>query len=279
MKPTTQTIHDIHLNTRKSNSHKGDYGHALLISGCIGFMGASVISGKACLRSGVGLLSINCPKEERGIPQVCIPEAMVLFRENKTIDFSKYSAIGIGSGMGIGDESKELIHTVLTLFNNPILLDADAITILSQNKELIRILPKNTVITPHPKEFDRLFGEHENLEKRIETSVKKAKELNIIIVLKGHETYIISKDEIVKNTTGNAGLAKGGSGDALTGIITSFLAQNYEPFIAAKMGVFIHGLSADIAIENQSMESVIITDIIESLGKAFYQIHKANSLS
>jgi NAD(P)H-hydrate epimerase len=279
MKPTTQTIQDIHLNKRKSNSHKGDYGHALLITGDIGSMGASVISGKACLRSGVGLLSINCPKEERAILQTSIPEAMVVFREEKKIDFSKYSAIGIGSGMGVNDESKELIHTVLTQSQKPILVDADAITLLSQNKELINILPKNTVITPHPKEFDRLFGEHENLEKRIETSLKKAKELQIIIVLKGHETYIISKDEMVKNTTGNAGLAKGGSGDALTGIITSFLAQNYEPFIAAKIGVFIHGLSADIALENQTMESLLISDVIESLGKAFCKIHKANSLS
>lgn len=276
MKIRELKIKDIHIKSREPNSHKGDHGHALLIAGSTSFMGAAVITAKACLRAGVGLLTVNVPKDERSIPQISMPEAMLTFREDSTVDFLKYSTIGIGPGIGLGKESEFILTNILTHFKKPILLDADALTILPTNKELLTILPKNTIITPHPKEFDRLFGSHQNLEQRIETAVKKAKELQIIIVLKGHQTHIISNIEVVKNTTGNAGLAKGGSGDALTGIITALLAQQYNAFSAAKIGVFIHGLAADIALKNQSLESLLITDVIECLGKAFVQVSKAN---
>jgi len=135
-------------------------------------------------------------------------------------------------------------------------------------------LPVKSILTPHPKEFDRLFGNHTSEEERRKTAITKANELNTIIVLKGHQTFITDGNASFQNTTGNSGLAKGGSGDALTGIITAFLAQGYEPLNAAILGVYLHGLAADITLETQSPESMLITDVIENLGKAFYKIQK-----
>jgi len=153
-------------------------------------------------------------------------------------------------------------------------VDADALNIIASNKKLLSKIPKKSIITPHPKEFDRLFGKHKNIEERINTAIKKAKELDIVIVLKGHKTIVTFVGKTFINTTGNAGLAKGGSGDALTGIITAFLAQGHEPFNAAKQGIYLHRLAADIALKNQSMESMLITDVIESLGQAFKHVMK-----
>ena len=134
---------------------------------------------------------------------------------------------------------------------------------------MVKDIPKNTIITPHHHEFDRLFGNHNNNNDRIITAIKKANEYGIIIILKNHITVIISPDKIFYNTTGNVGLAKGGSGDALTGVVTAFLAQGYKPLIAAKLGVYLHGLAADITLKEQSIESMLITDVIENIGKAF----------
>ncbi len=259
------------IKQRQPNSGKGDHGHALIIAGDQGKMGAAVIASRACLRSGIGLLTVNIPKEERSILQTSIPEAMLVFREEIYTNCNFFDAIGIGPGIGLGDTSKEILNKILTDCTKPLLLDADALNILSENKSLIEKIPPKTIFTPHSKEFDRLFGIHTNTDERIETAIKKAKELNIIIVLKGHKTLVTNGMDTFFNTTGNAGLAKGGSGDALSGIITSFLGQNYEAFVAAKIGVFIHGLAADIALKKQSMESLLISDVIECLGEAFKQ--------
>lgn len=261
------------IKQRPSDSSKGDYGHALIVAGNIGKMGSAVISARACFRSGVGLLTIKIPKEERFILQTSIPEAMLIFEKDAHVDYNFFDAIGIGPGIGIGTESKEVLSEILKICTVPLLLDADALNIISKNTDLINKIPPKTILTPHSKEFDRLFGIHTNTDERIETAFRKAKEHNVIIVLKGHKTFITNGIDGFFNTTGNAGLAKAGSGDALSGIITSFLAQNYEAFTAAKIGVFIHGLAADIAVEKQSMESLLITDVIESLGQAFRQIH------
>ena len=262
------------LKPRKPDSHKGNYGHALLVAGDMGRMGAAVIAAKACLRSGVGLLTVSVPKEERFILQTAIPEAMLVKRETIDGALNNYSAVGIGCGIGTSDDAKELISFILAEINKPLLLDADALNIISEDKNLLNEVPKKTIITPHPKEFDRLFGVHNDENDRAFTAIKKAQEYDIIIVLKGHKTLITSEGEAFFNTTGNAGLAKGGSGDALTGIITAFLAQGYDAFDAAKMGVFIHGLAADLTLDNQSMESMLITDVIENLGKAFTNLRK-----
>ena len=256
------------LKPREASSHKGSHGHALLIAGSKGFMGSSVIASRACLRSGAGLLTVNIPEEERFILQTAIPEAMLVMRENTMSDLNNFSAIGIGPGLGTGKESEEILVSILNDFNKRILLDADALNCISSNKSLLEKIPKETIITPHPKEFDRLFGTHKDNNERMNTAIQKSKELKITIVLKGHHTLITYNGDTFYNTTGNAGLAKGGSGDALTGIILSFLAQGYDPFGAAKLGVYLHGFAADLTLKNQSMESMLITDVIESLGKA-----------
>lgn len=260
------------IKKRKAFSNKGDYGHGLIIAGHKGYMGAAVITAKAALRTGVGLLTVSIPTEERFVLQTTIPEAMLLMREDDQYNFDKFSAIGIGPGLGIDKISADLLEYILTTFKKPIVLDADAITIISKNIELKTKIPAGTIITPHIKEFDRLFGNHQNNNDRFKTAIQKAKEHDIIIVLKDHHTVIISNKKIFYNTNGNSGLAKGGSGDALTGIITSFLAQGYKPLNAANLGVYLHGLAADITLKKQSLESMIITDVIENLGKSFKQI-------
>jgi hydroxyethylthiazole kinase-like uncharacterized protein yjeF len=256
------------LKPREASSHKGSHGHALLIAGSKGLMGSSVIASRACLRSGAGLLTVNIPEEERFILQTAIPEAMLVMRENTMSDLNNFSAIGIGPGLGTGKESEEILVSILNDFNKRILLDADALNCISSNKSLLEKIPKESIITPHPKEFDRLFGTHKDNNERMNTAILKSKELKITIVLKGNHTLITYNGDTFYNTTGNAGLAKGGSGDALTGIILSFLAQGYDPFGAAKLGVYLHGFAADLTLKNQSMESMLITDVIESLGKA-----------
>ncbi len=260
------------LKPRLPDSHKGTYGHALLIAGNEGKMGAAVIAARACLRSGVGLLTVNVPRAERFILQTSISEAMLVYREKFDSEVDNFSAIGIGPGLGTDKSSVHLLEKIfkkLKKHPKPLILDADALNIIATDKDLFDNIPKGTILTPHPKEFDRLFGLHENNSTRIKTAVKKAKEHRLVIVLKGHKTLITSLSESHINSTGNAGLAKGGSGDALTGIITAFLAQGYTPFDAAQLGVYIHGLTADLTLNQQSLESMLITDVIENLGKAF----------
>ena len=274
MKTLTKQNIKLLLKPREVNSHKGNHGHALIVAGSKGKMGAAVIAAKACLRAGVGLLTVNVPKNERAILQTSIPEAMLEMREDAKQNATNFSVIGVGSGIGVGKHSEDLLVNIITKIDKPLVLDADALNIIASNKKLLSKIPKGTILTPHPKEFDRLFGNHKNDEERINVAIKKAKQHNIIIVLKGHKTLITYAGETFLNTSGNAGLAKGGSGDALTGIITAFLAQGYEPKVAAKLGVYLHGLAADIALQNQSMESMLITDVIEYMGKAFKNVMK-----
>lgn len=274
MKTLTKDSIKALIQPRKANAHKGNHGHALIVAGNIGRVGAAVIAAKACLRSGVGLLTVSVPREERLILQIAIPEAMLIMRDGVIEGLNNYAALGIGCGMGTSDSAEALITNVLSQINVPLLLDADALNIISNNKDLLNQIPPKTVLTPHPKEFDRLFGLHDDENDRTLTAIQKAQEYNCIIVLKGHKTLVTSGGEAFLNTTGNAGLAKGGSGDALTGIITAFLAQDYAAFDAAKMGVYIHGLAADLSLDKQSMESLLITDVIENLGKAFKSITK-----
>jgi hydroxyethylthiazole kinase-like uncharacterized protein yjeF len=259
------------ITPRDASSHKGDHGHGLLIAGNKGRMGACVIAAKACLRSGVGLVSVNIPEAERMILQTTLPEAMVLMRE-QPIDLKFFSAAGIGPGLGTSAASKKLVKQMITHFHNPMLLDADALNIISEEKSLLKKIAKQTILTPHPKEFDRLFGNHKNENDRAKTAIEMAVRYDVIIVLKGAKTLITYKGDAVKNSTGNAGLAKGGSGDALTGIITAFLAQGYKPYTAAKIGVYLHGLAADIALKGESMESMLISDVIECIGSAFKKL-------
>jgi hydroxyethylthiazole kinase-like uncharacterized protein yjeF len=262
------------IKPRLPNTNKGNFGHACLIVGSRLMIGSAIISAKACMRSGVGKLTVHLPKNEAIALPITIPEAIISIRENKEINFELYTAIGIGCGLGVTAESTEILLHLLTNYKKPIVLDADALHIISKNKEMLNMLPKNTILTPHPKEFDLLFGKQKSSEERNNTAIAKSKIYKIIIVVKGNETMITSNGKAVKNSTGNAGLAKAGSGDALTGMITAFLAQGYVPFDAAKIAVYLHGLASDICLQKQSMESMLITDVIRSIGKAFKKLNR-----
>lgn len=256
---------------RPCDSHKGTHGHALLIAGSTNKMGAAIIASKACLRSGVGLLTVAFYPENKNVLFNSIPEAMYA---NSCVmnDLSSYQAIGIGPGIGVDEISLQYIYE---LYENklPVVFDADALNLIAKYKIDWNHFNFPFVLTPHPKEFDRLFGEHHSESERRNTAIQKTKELNCVIVLKGHKTFITDGTQNFENTTGNSGLAKGGSGDALTGIITSFLAQGYTTLEAAKLGVYLHGLAADITLQTQSEESMLITDVIENLGLAFKYLH------
>lgn len=270
MKTINRTFISSFYRTRRDNSHKGDYGHALLIAGSKNKMGAALIASKACLRSGVGLLTVLIYKEERHALNTFLPEAMLHFRE-EVLDFSLFSAVGIGPGLEQNEAAQKLVYAVF-LKAKSVVIDADALNILAQNQDWFNQLPTNSILTPHPKEFDRLFGNHNSEEERRNTAILKAKEFNCIIVLKGHKTFITNGIDSFQNTTGNSGLAKGGSGDALTGMITAFLAQKYTCLEASILGVYLHGLAADITLNTQSKESMLITDVIENMGNAFQEI-------
>jgi NAD(P)H-hydrate epimerase len=256
---------------RLPDSHKGNHGHALIIAGSKSKMGATIICAKACLRAGAGLVTVNIPKKERFAIFTAIPEAMIEFREDRN-NWEKYKTVAIGPGIGTDKPAKDLLRLLITNGLLPLVFDADALNILAENQEQLLNLPQKSILTPHVKEFDRLFGNHNSESERRQTATKKANELNLIIVLKGQKTFITDGEKTFENSTGNSGLAKGGSGDALTGIITAFLAQGYEPLQSAILGVYLHGMAADLTVETQSPESMLITDVIENLGQAFLKI-------
>lgn len=272
-------IHSIH-RPRKRFSHKGNFGHALLIAGSYGKIGAAVLSAKACLRSGVGLLSCHVPNCGYGILQTTIPEAMLMTDFNSSIitkiddDLAKYEAIGIGPGIGTASETKMMLREVFDAYRHPVILDADSLNIISTQKDLLKLIPPGSILTPHPKEFERLFGPSPNEFDRVRLALQKAKELNSVIVLKGHHSLIATPDgKGFFNSTGNAGMATAGSGDVLTGILTGLLAQGYSSVETAILGVYLHGLAGDLAAKELSMEAMIAGDIIEHLGAAFLHIN------
>lgn len=251
---------------RNPFGHKGTFGHALLIAGSEGKFGAALMAAHACLRTGVGLLTCNFPKEIAMPLAITLPEAMSMQRGD-SIDWEKFKSIGIGPGLGM--ESFDILKDVLTHSKSPLLIDADGLNMIAANEELKSLLPQYSILTPHPKEFERLFGKTTNEFDRIQLALEKSKTLNCVIVLKGHNTLIAADGKGYFNTTGNVGLATGGSGDTLSGIITSLLAQSYPPKNAAILGVYLHGLAADLALSEQSEESLIPSDLPNFLGKAF----------
>jgi len=253
---------------RKPFSHKGTYGHALIIAGNKGKIGAALLAANACIRTGPGLTTINIPETYFNVAHTYLPEAMCEAREDSS-DFEKINAVGIGPGLGTKPNTIELLQKVLHEFKSAFVIDADALNIISQSKYLLNEIKENSILTPHPKEFERLFGTTKDDFERINTALERSAKNNFIVVLKGKYTLIAHKGKGWFNDTGNAGLAKGGSGDILTGIITALLAQKYEPLEAALLGVYIHGLAAEFALEKQSLESMTATDVVNHLGIAF----------
>lgn len=269
---------------RNRFAHKGNFGHALLAAGSYGKMGAAVLTVKSCLRSGVGLLSCHIPKCGYDIIQTAVPEAMAMTDFNSSFltkieeDITKYDTIGIGPGMGTASETRMLLREIFDAYRSPMVLDADALNCISLQKDLLQLIPAGSILTPHPKEFERLFGKTANDFEQQELALQKARELNVIILLKGHHTMIATTDgRAFFNSTGNAGMATGGSGDVLTGILTGLLAQGYSCIETAIFGTYLHGLAGDIAAEKLSMEAMVSGDLIAYLGEAFKRVEGFDS--
>lgn len=263
---------------RRKFSHKGNFGHALLISGSYGKMGAAVLASKACLRSGTGLLTVHVPHGTYPIVQTAVPEAMCSIDDSDLMftgvnELESYSAVGIGPAIGLKVNTQRGFHRLLSEINVPLVVDADAINLLGINPEWLKELPKGTILTPHPKEFSRIAGDFETGYERIEGAISLAKELSVFIVLKGAHSAVVCPDgEVWFNSTGNPGMATAGSGDVLTGIILGLLAQGYSSKDAALVGVYVHGLAGDLAKDRLGMVSLMASDIIDNLGDAFQLI-------
>lgn len=264
-------------------AHKGIQGHAVIIAGSYGKIGAAVLASKACIKSGCGLVTAHIPKCGYEILQVAIPEVMVTTANHeKHISEIRLEivpqAIAIGPGIGQEPDTQNALHEFLKINKTPLVIDADALNILSQNKSWLNLLQPETILTPHPKELERLIGSWNSNQEKFEKTIEFSKQYKVIVVMKGAPTHIIKGDTIYQNTTGNAALATAGSGDVLTGIITSLLAQGYQPIQAVQLGVYLHGLTADIALPQTAYQSFIASDIIDNLGKAFLRIDSLDSL-
>jgi len=255
-------------------AHKGAYGHVLMAGGSYGKMGAITLSAKAALRAGAGLVTAVIPACGYHTLQTTVPEVMCRTSGEQAIEkiegWEHSKAIGIGPGMGTDSKTATALAGFIDACKSPVVFDADALNIIAKQPELLAKLPKGSVLTPHPKEFARLFGENTNSMIQTDHARIQAMRYNINIVLKGHHTAVITTEgECWYNMTGNAGMATAGAGDVLTGIITGLIAQGYEPHQAAILGVYLHGLAGDIAARELSQEALIAGDIIDNLGKAF----------
>jgi NAD(P)H-hydrate epimerase len=266
------------LKKRNKFDHKGTFGHGLLFAGSYGKMGAAVLGAGAALRSGIGLVTCHIPSCGTTIVQSSLPEAMVESDKNEMClseigNTDSYSAVGIGPGIGTRPESQKALNKLLTECRKPLVIDADALNIISLNKEWFSLIPAGAILTPHPGEFERLSGKTGNSFLRLKRQIELSEKLKCIIVLKGAHTSITTPEgNVFFNNTGNPGMATAGSGDVLTGMLLSLLAQGYSPENAAVLGVYLHGLAGDIAAEESCYESIIASDIIKSLGKAFNRI-------
>lgn len=261
------------------HTHKGIQGHVLLIGGSYGKIGAMSLSSKACLKTGCGLVTVFIPRCGYEILQTANPEVMVLTDvQEKYISKIEFNftpqAIGIGPGIGQELETQNALFEFLENNTLPLVIDADVLNILSKNPEWIFLLPAKTILTPHPKELERLIGKWKSDSEKMEKTIAFSKKDHLIIVMKGAPTFIIDGEMIYENTTGNAALATAGTGDVLTGMITSLLAQSYKPIDAAILGVYLHGLTADIALPETGYQSFIASDVIANIGKAYLSLKK-----
>ena len=266
------------IRNRKKFDHKGAFGHGLLIAGSYGKMGAAILGSKAALRAGIGLLTCHIPYGGNIILQTSVPEAMIeADRSEKIIsdkpETGRYDAVGIGPGLGTSAESGEVLHNLLKTYTKPLVIDADALNILSLNPKWYMLLNENIILTPHPKEFERLTKPADNSYKRLQSQIKFSVDYNCFIVLKGAYTSVTTPEgKAYFNSTGNPGMATGGSGDVLTGIVLSLLAQGYSIEKSALAAVYLHGMAGDIAAEESGFESLIASDLVNKTGEAFRRI-------
>jgi NAD(P)H-hydrate epimerase len=256
---------------RPIDAHKGSMGHAALIAGSFGMLGAAILSARACLRSGVGKLTCFVTAESYPILQVSVPEAIFHICEEEELiqdySFQHFQSIGIGPGIGLQKMHVALLEKIFTQ-KIPLVLDADALNVMAAYPHLLDIIPPHTIITPHQKEFTRLFGEHAD-------ALEKAKVLQIYIIMKGPHTLVATPEGMgYQNQSGNPGIATAGSGDVLTGILTGLLAQGYSPYDASRLGVFLHGLAGDLAVTHCSEDSLIASDIVDNIGNTYLQFNR-----
>ena len=261
---------------RNKWAHKGDFGHSLLIGGSFGKIGAVTLASKAALKIGSGLITAYVPKCGYTILQISIPEIMVEVDCDDVLNYfnikTKATAIGIGPGMGTHEKTAFGFEKFLKENNVPLIIDADGINLLSLNKNLLKHLPKNSILTPHPKELERLIGSWENDYDKLNKTVQFSKLYAVIVIIKGAHTVIVDGDNLTFNSTGNPALATAGSGDVLTGLITGLIAQGYEPKNASIFGVYIHGKTADIGIQEIGYESFTASSILEYLPDAILDV-------
>ena len=263
------------IHPRAKFAHKGNFGHALLVAGSMGMAGASVLAAKACLKSGVGRLTVHVPLCNNFIVQTAVPEAMTHIDPNETCfasaqDTEGCQAVGIGPGLGQAEATQRALADQIERTRVPMVVDADALNIISQRPGLLRRLPAGSILTPHPKELDRLVGDCRNSYERLERARRLAQEARVHIVVKGAHTAVVSPEgKVSLNTTGNPGMATAGSGDVLTGVILALLAQGYKADDAATMGVYVHGLAGDIAARRIGMTGMTAGDIVAALPMAW----------
>ncbi|HOI31427.1 MAG: NAD(P)H-hydrate dehydratase [Bacteroidales bacterium] len=261
-------------------THKGNYGHVLLIAGSADKTGAAILAAKACMRSGAGLLHVHLPSKACNPLQSAFPEAMISIDQNDSFfsmvpDLAPYNVVAAGPGIGTAIETSKALKLLIQNNRLPLVLDADALNILAENKTWLSFLPRNTILTPHPKEFERLAGKWQNSFERLELQRELSVRFGLILILKGAFTCVSLPDgKCFFNPTGNPGMATAGSGDVLTGIISGLLAQGYSPAKASLLGVYLHGLAGDLAAEQLGMESMLASDIISHLPKAIARIRE-----
>lgn len=266
------------LRRRPPFAHKGSMGHALLVAGSYGMAGAAVLAARSCLRSGVGKVTVHVPKRNVLPLQIAVPEA-VLHMDREETFFSEpmatedFQAVGIGPGLGTAEQTSIAMIAQLRRTQCPLVVDADALNILAVRRAWLNQLPQGIILTPHPKELDRLEGQSVDSYERLTKARLLAERLHGYVVLKGHHTAICMPDgHIAFNSTGNAGMATAGSGDVLTGILTALLARGYSQRDACIVGVYLHGLAGDLAAQELGQESVTASDLIDFLPKAFLRI-------
>ena len=266
------------LLRRSPYAHKGNMGNALIIAGSYGMGGASVLATKACLRSGAGKVTAHTPKQNNVIMQVSIPEAIIQLDRDETVfseavETEDYDALGIGPGLGTSEQTAAALFSQLRRSQCPTVVDADAINILAHHRAWIQQLPKGLIHTPHPKELERLEGPSADSYERLTKACNLAERMQAFVLLKGHHSALCMPDgHVIFNSTGNAGMATAGSGDVLTGIITGLLARGYKQQEACLIGMYLHGLAGDIAVRDIGEESLIASDLIQYLPKAFKKL-------
>ena len=264
---------------RENESHKGDYGHSLIVGGSYGKIGSILLASTAALRTGAGLVTIFSPKCGYNILQTGLPEAMVI-TDNSEKELSEITfditpdVICFGMGAGTSEKTLEAFKKLLKATKAPMLIDADGINMLAKDKSLLDVLPENSILTPHPKELERLIGKWKDDFDKLSKVKKFSKKYGIVVVIKGAHTLTVFQEDVYINNTGNPGMATAGSGDVLSGVITSLISQKYEPLIAAVLGVYLHGRTGDIMAEKVSYQGLISGDIANNMGMSFLDLFK-----